>query len=160
MNNEISKIIIENREKLKISRRELAKKIGIDHNYLARIEKGIIKKPSIKILFNISKELKIDFQDLLLKTYDIFELERLESFKSIINVINLDPKVVEKVEMIDKNKNIRISLLKILNLYKENSLNINETICLLSCLTNKNMYDYLTEDELNIIKKEDNNEYL
>lgn len=154
MNNTIANIIIENREKLGISQRELAKKLNIDSAYMSRIEQGKIKKISIKLLIDISNKLKISFIDLLFKSYTHEEIEALGVFNNINEAFNfVNDDIIEKVTIKDENNNQRISLFKTLNLYKNNELDIKNTIGLLCCLTNKNLFNYLTENELKDIQK-------
>lgn len=154
MNNKLSNIIIDKREKMKLSRRELARRIDVDQAYLARIEKGEVEKPSIKILLNLCEELNINFIKLLFKTYNHTEIETLGIFNNINEVFNfVDDSTIEKVIIKDKNDNERISLKKILDLFKEDRLDMKNTIGLLCCLTNKNLIDYLTEEEIMEIEK-------
>lgn len=156
MNNKLANIIIEQRKKMELSRRELARRIGVDQAYLSRIEKGEVGKPSIKILMSLSEELNIDFITLLFKTYEHEEIEMLGIFNNINEVFNfVDNDVIEKVIVKDENNNYRISLKKILDLFKEDKLDIRNTIGLLSCLTNKNLINYLTKKEILEIEKND-----
>ena len=154
MNNELAKIIIEYREKNKISQRELAKRLEVDNAYITRIEKGIIKKVSINLLYKISQELKINFFDLLIiSKYSTEELEMngmLNNINDIYKFVNID--LIDKYSIKDEYDNKRISVIKILNGYKKEEINEKETLGLLSCLFGKNIYNYLTEEETNKIK--------
>ena len=155
MKDNLSNLIEEKRKKVGISQRELARRINIDNAYISKIEKGEIKKPSINILYKICTELKINFLQTLLDTYENNELEAIGFFNNINEAFNfINNETLEKVLIKDKNQNIRISLIKILELYKNNLLNEKETISLLSCLTNKNLFDYLTNSEINKLKAE------
>ena len=58
-------IIKEKREEKNISIRELAKIIKTDYSGLSKIENGKTKKPSPEILFNLCKELDLNFLNLL-----------------------------------------------------------------------------------------------
>ena len=156
MENTLAKIIIESREKEKLSQRELARRIDIDNAYISRIEKGEIKKPSIIILMKLSKELKINFINLLFMTYTSDEINAIGVFNNINDVFNfVDDETIEKVTIIDENDNKRISIVKMLEKYKKNEIDTNKFLGLLSCITNKNFYDYLTQEEME--KLEENN---
>ena len=154
MNNELAKIIIEYREKNKISQRELAKRLEVDNAYITRIEKGVIKKVSINLLYKISQELKINFFDLLIiSKYSTEELEMngmLNNINDIYKFVNGD--LIERYSIKDEYDNKRISVIKILNGYKKEEISEKETLGLLSCLFGKNIYNYLTEEETNKIK--------
>lgn len=63
----LSEIIHDKREELGISQRELARRLKIDNSGLAKIEKGIRKKPSILILKKLSMFLFIDLGFLMTK---------------------------------------------------------------------------------------------
>ncbi len=154
MENKIAKIIIKKRQELGISQRELARRLNIDSAYMSRIEQGKIKKISIKLLIDISDKLKIDFIDLLFMSYSHEEIEILGIFHDLNEAYNfVSDEIVDKVVIIDENNNSRISLLKILELYKDNKLNTKNTIGLLSCLTNKNLFNWLTQAEKKEIEK-------
>lgn len=154
MNNELSKLLIEYRTKNKISQRELAKKLDVDNAYINRIEKGIIKKLSINFIYKISKELNMNYFDLLYKvgyTHDDLEINNLlTNFNDVFKFV--DDKLIENYLTIDENGNQRVSILKVLNGYKNNKINEKETLGLLSWLLSKNMYNYLTEEEIKGIK--------
>lgn len=61
----LKNLIVSGRSKKRISQRELARRIGINHVSVNDLEEGRIKKPSIEILTNISKELDISISKLL-----------------------------------------------------------------------------------------------
>lgn len=66
MNNKtLASVVKESREKLGISQRELSRKTGIDNNTIAKIEKGLRKKPNVLSLRKLSVALKLEFKDLL-----------------------------------------------------------------------------------------------
>ena len=61
----LNNLIVSARSKKRISQRELARRIGINHVSVNDLEEGRIQKPSIEILTNISKELDISISKLL-----------------------------------------------------------------------------------------------
>lgn len=61
----LAKMIKEAREKKEISQRELARRTNIDNAEISRIEKGTRIQPNFFALRNLSKELNIDFADLM-----------------------------------------------------------------------------------------------
>lgn len=148
-----SDIIKDGREKLGISQRELARRINIDNSYISRIEKGQ-EKPSINFILKISKELNLDSIQLILMNYSQEEINSIEAINPINDIFHfINEDVKEKMKIKDENNNDRISLIKILEAYQNKELDIEETIGCLSCLTNENMYNYLTKEELEKIKK-------
>lgn len=64
----LKNLIVSARSKKRISQRELARRIGINHVSVNDLEEGRIQKPSIEILTNISKELDISISKLLKAT--------------------------------------------------------------------------------------------
>lgn len=72
----LAEIIKDRRESLNISQREMARKLRIDNSGLAKIEKGIRKKPSSLILKKLSMFLQIDLAFLMTKAgYDQDEID-------------------------------------------------------------------------------------
>lgn len=63
-NMELSKIVKEQREKIGISQRELARRINVNNKTIHNIENGEIKKPNFLILMKLSNELKINLYTL------------------------------------------------------------------------------------------------
>lgn len=61
----LKNLIVSARSKKRISQRELARRIGVNHVSVNDLEEGRIQKPSIEILTNISKELDISISKLL-----------------------------------------------------------------------------------------------
>ena len=60
MKNNLGKIIQLNREKEGLSVRDLAKRSGINHTDVSKLEKNKIQKPSIKTLISLSNVLNIN----------------------------------------------------------------------------------------------------
>lgn len=60
MKNNLGKIIQLNREKVGLSVRDLAKRCGINHTDVSKLEKNKIQKPSIKSLVSLSNVLNIN----------------------------------------------------------------------------------------------------
>lgn len=61
----IGEVITEAREKAKLSQRQLAKLANINNSELSKIESGIRKEPSPKILRKISNVLDVNYSDLM-----------------------------------------------------------------------------------------------
>ena len=61
----IGKVITEAREKANLSQRQLAKLANINNSELSKIESGIRKEPSPKILRKISNVLDVNYSDLM-----------------------------------------------------------------------------------------------
>ncbi len=82
----LSDLIKENRNKLGISQRELAKIINVNDSYIAKIESDITKKPSVSVLIDLSTELKIDIFELLEKAgYSQNEIDKIFNITSSSN---------------------------------------------------------------------------
>lgn len=75
-NIELSKMIKTARELKGISQRELARRTDIDNAEISRIEKGKRLQPNFFALRSLSKELNLDFKDLMeAAKYDKEEIE-------------------------------------------------------------------------------------
>ena len=73
----IGEVIAEAREKKGLSQRQLAKLAKINNSELSKIESGIRKDPSPKILRKISKKLSMDLESLDRVIYDIqYKIEK------------------------------------------------------------------------------------
>ena len=154
MKKTLAEIIIENREKNKMSQRELARKINLNNAYLSRIENGEIKQPSVNIIMKISNELKLDTLELLFMTYSKEEIEIMGVLGNNINDVYhfVSEEELKNISITDKNENIRISIIKMLDQYKKGNIDERIVLGILSTITNKNFYNYLTEEELKKIK--------
>ena len=53
------------RRALKLTQRELAKRVDCEQATIARIERGVVKSPRAQLLYAISKHLKMSAQTLL-----------------------------------------------------------------------------------------------
>ena len=61
----LNKRIIELREKLKISRRQLAANAKVSPEYIYKLENGDLKNPTIKMLRTLAKALNVSVHDLV-----------------------------------------------------------------------------------------------
>lgn len=93
MDNDLSKLLKNARFKLNLSQRDLSLISGVDYSYIAKIESGNRKKPSLNVLFKFSKSLNISFL-LLVKSagYSKQEINDLIFYSSILisEMLNLD----------------------------------------------------------------------
>lgn len=72
-----------------ISQRELSRRTGVDNNTLAKIERGIRKKPNLKSLKSLSDELDIPFSKLLKAChYDQISEEAYLQFEENMKLLN------------------------------------------------------------------------
>lgn len=115
MNIELAQMIKEQREKLGMSQRELARQINVNNTLISKIEKGQISKPNIAILLNLSNTLKIAIIDLLdVCDYDIND-------RTLFNALSFgdtDPTILK-----DYQDNDKINLDKVVKDYKNNKIN-------------------------------------
>ena len=82
-------LVKEARLRKNISQRELSRRTGVDNNTLAKIERGIRKKPNLKSLKSISNELDIPFSKLLEAChYDQISEEAYLQFEENMRLIN------------------------------------------------------------------------
>lgn len=146
--------IKEYRQKNEISQRELARRLNIDSAYMTRIENNKIDKISIKLLNKICNELQLNFLQELIDMYNSDEINLLNVFQNINDVYNfIDKKTIKKYSIIDENENERLSIINVLNGYKNNEIDENQMIGILSTIFNTNVYNLLTKQELEKIKK-------
>lgn len=146
----LNEIIKENREKKRISQRELARRINVDNAFISRIEKGIIKKPNIVILTKLSKELDINMYDILEKAnYNEEEIKLYNIFNNISFFFDIEGEEKKNnVSIIDKNNNQIISIIKVLEEFKKNNLTLKEALGLLSIQLNINILEYIPQEEI------------
>lgn len=52
------------RKKIKLTQNELAENVGVHVSYISRIERGVVN-PSIEVISNIAKALKVKSSDIL-----------------------------------------------------------------------------------------------
>ncbi len=82
-------LVKEARMRKNISQRELSRRTGVDNNTLAKIERGIRKKPNLKSLRAISKELGIPFSKLLKAChYDQISEEAIHQLEINMKLMN------------------------------------------------------------------------
>ena len=136
MNNKIGNLIKQKREVKNISQRELARRINIDNATISKIENGNIEKPSLEVIFKISKELNISIYKLM-KYSDYKDIERL------VYISKFD-EIYQNELLQDINKNILKSIIsviddrasidihKVLEQFKKNKINEEETIKLIT----------------------------
>lgn len=136
MEEKLSDYIKNQREKLGISQRELARRIDIDNASISYIEKGRIKKPSIDVLVKISKELNLNIFKLI-KMAGYEELEKMLYMNQLDEI--LEQGILNKVEKSVINKVIStkdnipfLDIKKILKEYKNNNINEMDTIKLIT----------------------------
>ena len=76
----VGEVIAEAREKAGLSQRQLAKKANINNSELSKIEAGIRKDPSPKILRKISNHLDVNYNDLMYAAGLGFQVTDLNPF--------------------------------------------------------------------------------
>lgn len=81
-NIELSTLIKTAREKKGISQRELSRRAGINNAEISRIENGKRVKPNLFVLNGLSRELKINFIDLMKKAN--YSKDEIDTFKNMV----------------------------------------------------------------------------
>lgn len=132
----LSELIKESRNSKNISQRELARRINVNNAVIARIESGETKKPSFQLLKVLSEELKISLYRLL-KTacYTDEEIQSLGyiefvEFKGICGT-----EVIEDYMIKNDDGDYIIDIIKILNGYRDNKIDINALFGLICAAT-------------------------
>lgn len=153
----LGKFIKENRERKGISQRELARRINVDNATISKIEKGLVYKPKIETIIAIV--VNLDFKQneiehlLSLANYNFEERIEIGIDDNIIKHFGFEgeEKTKEYKTKDEFNKEI-LDVIKILNGYKENKLNLRECIGMLSIATNTDITYYISRD---LVKKYD-----
>lgn len=137
MESTLAKLVKEAREKLNLSQRELAEKSNVDYSYIAKIENGTRKKPSLDILYNLSKNLGISFFNLVESaSYSKKEINALRFYSHTLQYDELmeDTKYNKIIPDCLSNSDdfVFIDIEKVFQLYKKGKININEAVNLAS----------------------------
>lgn len=160
MNKNLGNFIKNEREKLGISQRELARRINVDGATISRIENNLFKKVSVDILIGLSNQLNVDLQTLLkLNNYSIEEIENIfqmgySNYNDILLLENLDIEDISKFTTY-KYHSKNIDLLKVGNAFKNNEINDEEFITLIASFRPIAMPDreiYVTEKKDYVFK--------
>lgn len=119
-----------------LSQRELAKRVNTNNAVIARIENGETKKPNFQLLLNISNELKVGLYNLLkLANYTEEEIDKLGYIELMqFNGIK-SRQIVEDYMMTDSNGEEIFDVIKILQAYKNNKIDISTFFGLMSLAT-------------------------
>ena len=140
--------IKENREKKGLSQRELARRINANNAVIARIENGETKKPSFQLLINISNELKVGLYNLLkLANYTEEEIDKLGYIELMQFEGVKDKQIVEDYILYDYDGNEEFDVIKILQAYKNNIIDMNAFFGLM-CLATRgiDLTKYIPEE--------------
>lgn len=144
----LSEFVKINREKMGISQRELARKIGVDNSYIAKIENGSVTKPSIEVILHLSTFFNEFFDKVLdlsgytkLEIYELTRMGNLVHFSRMTDLIlgsrNLKDYTVEN------ELGVWLDIAKILEHYKNNDLSLEETVRLLDMCCPFNEEEYI-----------------
>ncbi len=135
----LGNLIKEERIRLNLSQRELAKQTNVNNALISRIEAGKIVQPSFSVLKKLSDVLNIDIVKLLLEAHytnkEIYDLGIISDYES--------KGVCGSDKMYLFNTNNYIDIVKILNYYHNDKLTLNETLGLLSIATQQDITKYI-----------------
>ena len=152
----LSDLIKNKRNELGISQKELAKRIDVNDSYIAKIESGVTKKPSVTILINLGRELKLSIFDLCnsagyskREMYDLFNIGANESnLLSDFDIVS-EEDVKDFVYYDDDLEHEFIDIVKILKNYKSGKINEEKAVELINLCkkiyTNDNKVIYPSE---------------
>lgn len=133
------------RIKNNLSQRELARRAGVDNAMISRIEKGTIKKPSYKILKQISEVLNINIIELLkIAKYNNKELQALGLISEYWGIKGIN---IMEDYLLDNNNNYDIDLIKVFEGYKKGKMKIDELFGLISVRTGVDLVKYVPEEK-------------
>ena len=62
---DLTKRLRQHREDREITQKELSKMSGVSYSTLTKLESGVIKNPSVEVIFRITRALDIRFDDLI-----------------------------------------------------------------------------------------------
>lgn len=96
----------------KMSQRELARRIGVNHSYISKIENNVEPPPSEETLINIARELDIDAEKLILEakkvpsTFEslITQNPEVSNFLSIIKDKDISRHVIDRINKLILNE--------------------------------------------------------
>ncbi|MGF7059419.1 helix-turn-helix domain-containing protein [Brassicibacter mesophilus] len=96
----------------KMSQRELARRIGVNHSYISKIENNVEPPPSEETLINIARELDIDAEKLILEakkvpsTFEslITQTPEVSNFLSIIKDKDISRHVIDRINKLILNE--------------------------------------------------------
>jgi len=148
MNKELGNYIKEKREKLNISQRELARRINIDNGTIAKIEKGLVRKPSFETLIKLNDKLNsndIEEFDKLLKlakytNKELFDIGYIQKYIGIAGSLYVD-----KYKFKYNDRNI-IDIVSALKDYRNKHLNESEILGILSMCTGIDFRKYIPNE--------------
>lgn len=130
----LGELIKNQREKLGISQRELSRQTGVDNNTIAKLEKGMRKKPNILSLKKIAYTLNIDLKKILkLAGYSPEDIDyecSLTTNNITIKPLDNDP-ILYRPEVVDFFKDIRCAgqaVLYLIDNFEFDSLEYNTDI--------------------------------
>lgn len=161
----LASVVKESREKMGISQRELSRKTGIDNNTIAKIEKGLRKKPNILSLRKLSMTLNIEFEELLkLADYSKEDIETSTSNSYNIAVIPENAPIEflgSMIKDIETEKYIKLILKELIEECDIDSLNVFSDLTSSEKATVKNRLDnFIKENNREIEKSIESIEYL
>ena len=103
----IGEVITEAREKANLSQRQLAKLANINNSELSKIESGVRKEPSPKILRKISNVLDVNYSDLMYMIGLGIEVSPLNPFiKDYYSKLNGDELNEAEVNVLGNKQNL------------------------------------------------------
>lgn len=115
----LGELIKEQREKLGISQRELSRQTGVDNNTIAKLEKGVRKKPNTLALKKIAYILNVDLKKILkLAGYSPEDID-YECFLTTNNIMMKSQgggPILYGPEVVDYFRDIRLAQQSILHL--------------------------------------------
>lgn len=155
MNKDLGNYIKENREKIGISQRELARRINISNKSINNIEKGLVNEVSLHILIDLANELKLNLEKLLrLNNYSNDEINEIFNIRTpyytenfLVNYFN-DPIEINEYTTEDYDMDF-IDIVKVLDAYKHNKIDKEKAVALITAckpIIKDNKIIYITQN--------------
>lgn len=159
----LSEFIKRKRTEKGISQRKLAKDLGLDNSYIAKIENGSTKKPSPEVILHMGTYLGVDFLQLLeIAGYSKTEIYEMTKMGHLIEFSQKADKIVGhnniKKYTVENASGLWLDIGKILDNYKSGNLSIENTVKLINLcnpVSGENEDCYFTEKYGNIIIEHD-----
>ena len=149
----IGEVITEAREKANLSQRQLAKLANINNSELSKIESGVRKEPSPKILRKISNVLDVNYSDLMYMIGLGIEVSPLNPFiKDYYSKLKGDELNEAEVNVLGNKQNLEKLVSSCEEKLKDNNILESEKDLLLHTIEDTNYQINTQQEIINLIQ--------